>query len=73
MIKKEKKTEKTEVSRSLTKKCGHCKTEKPLSEFNKRFGNSDGLHEWCRNCQLERGRKYDIKRKEASREWSNIF
>ncbi len=73
MIKKEKKIEKTEVSPSLSKKCGHCKVNKPVSEFNKRHYNTDGIHEWCRDCQLERGRKYEAKRKEDRLQWSNIF
>lgn len=56
-----------------TKICGKCKIGKPVSEFNKRGYNSDGLHEWCRECQLERGRKNEAKRQEARREWSNMF
>jgi hypothetical protein len=32
------------------KLCSDCKLEKPLAEFNKDNGNSDGLRSRCRDC-----------------------
>ena len=37
----------------MIKRCGKCKTEKPLSEFNKNSHKNDGLQGQCRECQKE--------------------
>lgn len=55
-----------------TKACGNCKTEKPTDQFNKRHGNKDGLHEWCKECNRERGRKFD-KARRAEKKLYNAF
>lgn len=34
-----------------TKRCGHCKETKPLSEFTKDRRNKDGLNNYCRACK----------------------
>ena len=33
-----------------TKICSHCKTEKPLDQFNKNKNYKDGLSYWCKDC-----------------------
>ncbi len=34
------------------KYCGHCKKQKPLSEFYKDKKNKDGLYSWCKQCKI---------------------
>lgn len=40
------------------KKCSHCKTVKPLSEFYKNNSTSDKLTSWCKQCTKERHLAY---------------
>lgn len=34
----------------MTKKCSHCNTDKPFSDFNKHPTGSLGLQAWCKQC-----------------------
>ena len=43
------------------KTCTECKIEKPLTEFNKRKQNSDGLDCNCRECRNIKKRAYNAK------------
>ncbi len=40
-----------------TKKCAHCKEEKPLSEFSKRSRLRGGINYNCRKCALQQGKE----------------
>lgn len=56
---------------SSTKKCCHCKQDKPLHEFGTAKRERDGLRHRCRDCFNEYTRMYNAanseKRKEISR------
>ena len=59
------------------KTCTECKIEKPLTEFNKRKQNSDGLDCNCRECRNIKKRAYNAKpevaenRRKKMNEWYN--
>jgi 5-methylcytosine-specific restriction endonuclease McrA len=36
-----------------TKICRQCRQEKDVEEFNRNYGNKDGLCSWCKECQSE--------------------
>ena len=38
------------------KQCVHCKKTKLSSEFHKNRTKSDGLHTWCKYCNLRKSR-----------------
>lgn len=38
------------------RRCNHCKTEKPLEDFNRRSSNPLGRAYWCRSCSVESSR-----------------
>ncbi|PGO63106.1 hypothetical protein CN980_28230 [Bacillus cereus] len=38
------------------KRCTHCKKTKLSSEFHKNRTNPDGLHTWCKYCNLRESR-----------------
>ncbi len=40
------------------KKCSICKEEKEIAEFNKNKAKKDGYNTVCRECSIERSRKY---------------
>tara|TARA_B100000941_G_C28197970_1_gene395363 strand:+ start:171 stop:593 length:423 start_codon:yes stop_codon:yes gene_type:complete len=40
------------------KKCTICKSEKPVTEFNKKKRNKDGLQNVCRECNQKKSRAY---------------
>lgn len=42
----------------MMKKCSLCKTEHPLSEYNKNATTKDGLQSVCRECNRARSRRY---------------
>jgi hypothetical protein len=44
-----------------TKTCNHCKIEKPLACFSKNKANKDGIHNRCRICDSEAGKKWKEK------------
>jgi hypothetical protein len=37
--------------------CAACKDWRPAKRFNKWSGKANGLHSYCRECQVERNRK----------------
>jgi hypothetical protein len=39
---------------AITKRCGTCKIEKPLSEFHKNKRNKDGLSYHCKSCKKQK-------------------
>ena len=49
--KKNKKSMEEIKEKTQTKFCSKCGEEKPLSAFNKKSSNDDGLQDWCRECQ----------------------
>jgi hypothetical protein len=46
------------------KVCCKCKVEKNLCEFANRSSAKDGKRSYCRKCESERGKEYDIKNRE---------
>jgi hypothetical protein len=52
------------------KVCGHCKQEKPLSDFNYDGSMTDGLCNDCRECQKERSREYYKTHKEQKKQYA---
>lgn len=54
------------------KMCCTCKCEKPVSEFNKKKANKDGLERYCKECHRARNRHHytiaaDAYKAQASR------
>lgn len=47
------------------KKCRECKLEKPLTEFNKKVSNKDGLQSECRECNKVRSRQFYMDNKKS--------
>jgi len=45
------------------KTCTHCKLTKPLTEFNKRSGQKDGLNYRCRSCANAATRLSEAKKR----------
>lgn len=46
------------------KRCGHCERWLPLSAFQRRARNWDGLQLWCRECKKDSGAKWRAGNKE---------
>jgi hypothetical protein len=42
-----------DITPTGTKVCRKCHIEKDVSEFNRNYGNKDGLNGWCKQCQSE--------------------
>jgi hypothetical protein len=40
------------------KQCCKCKQEKPLTDFNKKSANRDGLERYCKECHRAKNRKH---------------
>lgn len=38
----------------LTKTCNRCHVEKPITEFNRRTANCDGIDNRCRQCENDK-------------------
>lgn len=53
-----------------TKRCCHCKQEKPLSEFHRTSASKDGYKCTCKDCVREYNKRYAAKKAEAK---SNEF
>ena len=53
---------------SLSKRCARCKTEKPVVDFNKNKGRSDGLQVYCRPCQNTATKESGIRRRQSAPE-----
>jgi len=49
------------AGKTKTKRCSKCKESKPLTEFNKSRGSSDGLHNYCRKCCRVHEREWRAK------------
>ncbi len=49
------------------KRCGHCKIEKPYSEFYKNKSRRDGLHSECKTCSKEEEQKEGRKKERNKR------
>jgi hypothetical protein len=41
----------------MTKRCAHCREEKPATEFCRAKQNRDGLHSYCKACLAVNGRR----------------
>jgi adenine-specific DNA methylase len=56
-----------------SKQCRHCGVEKPASEFYPAIRNRDGLHSYCKPCNLARTRewvkRHPVKRALWGRRW----
>jgi hypothetical protein len=52
-----------------TKTCNCCKIEKPLACYSKNKANKDGIHNRCKSCDTEAGKKWRDKRPAAKREY----
>lgn len=46
------------------KKCNCCKTEKPITDFLKRFYTYDGLESKCKECLYKVQKEYRDKKKQ---------
>ena len=51
------------------KKCAICKEVKPISEFNIKRNESDGLNYYCRKCQG----KYQRERRKANKNKDSFY
>jgi hypothetical protein len=40
------------------KQCCRCKQDKPLTEFNKKSANPDGLERYCKECHRAKNKKH---------------
>lgn len=47
-----------------TKTCKCCGRELPITEFNKRTANEDGLDVYCRDCTRKKCREYYARTKQ---------
>lgn len=50
-----------------TKKCCHCKEERPVSDFTKRLRNRDGLRSRCKYCDRASEKAYRLENPNSSR------
>lgn len=48
-----------------TRRCSKCKKAKPMSEFYKNKGSSNGFHYYCKKCFLIDQRERDKKRRDS--------
>lgn len=55
------------------KTCSTCKKDKPLSEFNKKSSNKDGLECYCKECHRARNRKHYAENPAAYKASSEKF
>lgn len=46
------------MNNKTNKVCGKCKIDKPISEFPKNKGLSDGYHNYCKSCKNKYHKKY---------------
>jgi hypothetical protein len=46
------------------KRCSSCKTDKPLTEFNRKRKNKDGLQSLCKSCNRTRSKRYYAENRE---------
>lgn len=53
--------------------CCRCKKEKPLSEFNRKSSNKDGLERYCKECHREKNRNHYVANKETYKESARKF
>lgn len=53
---------------NLLKKCNCCKSEKPLSEFNRAKGSKDGLQPRCRDCGRRLCREWYGRNKDSEQQ-----
>lgn len=51
----------------MIKQCTKCKTERPVEEFTKATGRSDGLNPWCKLCTRANTKAYSKSNPEAAR------
>ena len=47
-----------------TKTCIQCKESKPISEFHQNRRNADGLHSYCKVCNIEKSKAHIQREKE---------
>ena len=50
------------------KTCTKCGETKPLDDFHRHRGKSDGRRSWCRECAVERQRRYYEENRDKVRE-----
>lgn len=51
------------------KACTKCKTEKPLTEFNKNKSEKDGHQKWCKSCRTE----YNLSKRDHQSEYQKRY
>jgi hypothetical protein len=56
---------KKEAKQPTTKKCIHCKKDKPFDAFSKGGGTRDGKRSVCKECFNEKTRSICKERKDA--------
>jgi len=56
-----------------TKKCSHCKLEKPLNEFYKNRSRKDGLQAQCKKCCKETVNKYRNTHRRQRNEYAKRY
>jgi|LauGreDrversion4_2_1035121.scaffolds.fasta_scaffold01068_18 hypothetical protein len=55
-----------------SKACKYCHEEKPLSEFQKRKKNKDGLDARCKTCRSKKSRTIESRNRDGNRrQWAN--
>lgn len=52
-----------------TKICTKCKEPKELDQFGKNKKRKDGIHSWCKKCNVEYNKKHDSP--EVRKKWIN--
>lgn len=50
----------------ITKKCGRCGRELPVSAFSKCSSRADGLQVRCKECSAEIAKEYNQKKKQEN-------
>ena len=54
------------TQRVESKVCGHCKREKPLTEFSPTRWTADGRSNWCKACNRAATRRWCARKKAAT-------
>ena len=57
----------------LKKVCFKCKSEKNQSDFHKDKNRKDGLFSYCKNCVLEKQKKYNIDNRLKIKEYRTVY
>lgn len=51
------------------KRCRHCETQKPVTDFPANRRTKDGLSSWCRSCHYEATRRWKAEHPDYGHDW----